>query len=147
MLNAPTLYWDPAGPHYIYGRAMSELGNRPAVRHDRLEPVVLLVPVEFVAMYIPEGSPVDTVWKGITRGVASFSDGRDPLPAAWLQGPGLYRVQAGGKTLFVYLMPLPGKWEVMLVEDEETGRASLPSDTPAFGREFVVVPSVLDLVP
>jgi len=43
MLDVPTLYWDPAGPYHIYGRATSEPEDVPAPRHDRLEPLMLVV--------------------------------------------------------------------------------------------------------
>jgi len=147
MLDVSTLYWDPAGPYYIYGRATSELEDTPATRHDGLGPLMLVVPTSFVVMHLPESSAVDAVWEGVAQSTATFEGDQGPLAAAWLRGPGLYRVQAGSETLFIYTMPLPDKWQVFLVKDEEAGRASLPSDMPVNGQAFVEVPSVLELVP
>ena len=148
MLDVPTLYWDPAGPHYIYGRAVVGLEDPPTLRHEGLEHVVMLVPAaQFVAMRIPWGSAGDTTWQGVTRGKATFLGGRDSLPAAWFRGPGLYRLQAAGKTLLIFLIPHPGKWQLLLVRDEKTARAILSGDVPVQGQVFVEVPSVLDLVP
>jgi len=146
MRDVSALYWDPTGPHHIYGRAKVELEGQPASRHDKLEPVVVLVPSEFVVMFLPKGSAVDAAWQGVVQGEATFED-RDPLSAAWLQGSGLFRLQSGGSTLLVHFVPQPGKWLLLLAQDEETAKASLPSDVFTEGNTFVEVPSVLDLVP
>ena len=149
MADVLAFYWNPSPdpPHHIYGLAPATLAGEPEAREDGLPSMMMLVPTTFVFSWIADCQAGDAAWTGIAPGTATI-EGQDDMDAAWFQGQGLYRVQAEGATLHLYLLNLPGQWQLRLVESEELGRSFvpdgvlIPSDglVPHVGTLFDLVP-------
>jgi hypothetical protein len=137
MADVLALYWNPSTTpqHHIYGLAPATLADEPEAREDGLPSVMMLVPTTFV-------------WSWIADSGTATIEGQDDMDAAWFQGQGLYRAQADGEELFVYLLNLADQWQTRLVESEEQGRALVPDGVPfPSDMQFAFVETLFDLVP
>lgn len=149
MADVLALYWNPSPTphHHIYGAAPATLADEPEAREDGLPNIMMLVPTTFVWSWIADCSAEDAAWTGISPGTATI-EGQDDMDAAWFQGQGLYRAQASGEALHLYLLNLADRWLLRLVASEELGRsfvpdgALIPSDglVPHVGTLFDLVP-------
>jgi hypothetical protein len=149
MADVLALYWNPSTTpqHHIYGLAPATLADEPEAREDGLPSVMMLVPTTFVWSWIADCSAEDAAWTGLAPGTATI-EGQDDMDAAWFQGQGLYRAQADGEELFVYLLNLADQWQTRLVESEEQGRALVPDGVPfPSDMQFAFVETLFDLVP
>ena len=149
MADVLAFYWNPSTDpqHHLYGVAPATLAGEPEAREDGLPNLMLLVPASFVFTWIADCSAGDAAWTGITPGTATI-EGQGDMAAAWFQGQGLYRVQAGGETLFLYLWNLPDSWLFRMVESEGQGRAMVPDGALVPSDLMLVhVGTLFDLVP
>ena len=149
MADVLALYWNPSTTpqHYLHGVAPATLAGEPEAREDGLPSLMLLVPTTFVLSWIADTAAEDAAWTGITPGTATI-EGQDDMDAAWFQGAGLYRVQADGETLVLYLLNLPDQWRLRLVDSEGQGRAMVPDGVPIPSDSLLVhVGTLFDLVP